>query len=220
MFTKEMVNQVVEKLKEDKIYTSEIHFQTRFIVVASLLFEDFSFIPEVSPKDIPDDYSVRFENQKPFFDLVVVDNKTNEQTLIEFKYMTKQYSEEINNFNYSLKSHEAMDIRRYDCWRDISRIEYFVENSNQISNGFLVLITNVLAFEKKARGFASEFEISEGFHEKGNKNWDAETGTGTKKGRGEIQIHNDYEFKYETFYQANNNERNNLFKVLIVDVNK
>ena len=41
-----------------------------------------------------------------------------------------------------------MNIRRYDCWKDISRIETFVTSDNTISYGYFILITNDLSLRR------------------------------------------------------------------------
>ena len=198
------INEVLEKLKERKFFVSEAHFQTEFIVQASLLYPGFRFFPEISAPKIPSDFKESFGSRAARFDLLVV--KDHIQTLIEFKYITKHYEEEIEGFHLELKSQDAWDVRRYDCWKDIARIEAFVKDpQTDINAGYFILITNVdLLWRESTKQTQDEaFRIHEGQHRANTLSWGPTASAGTKAGREkELVIRNDYAFHYEPFYEG------------------
>ena len=220
-FTKEMVQQILNVLSvKNHFFVSEAHLQTEFIIEAAKLFPNYQYYPELVPSVVPSEYIKQFKDKGIHFDLVIRNKK--EKTLIEFKYLTAKYHESVDDFDLEVKSHMAMDIRRYDCWKDISRIECFVKsNDSDIKHGYFILITNVPGFWKKSNRttLADDFLIFEGRHKRSLKQWSSNASEGTKKGRfNPLDITMDYLFEYRNFY--NSHKKNGQFKSLIVEVKK
>lgn len=216
-FGKDKVEKVINELKEKKLFVSEAHLQTAFIIEAAKEYEKFSYYPEFVPNDISDEYLNRFGNRSAHFDLLIDTKK--EKVLIEFKYTTKECDYRINeNMSIHVKEHQAMDVRRYDCWRDISRIEYF-KNEGKIDYGYFILITNVPALwnTKKTNAMYAQFCIGEGQQSSGAKNWINTRSAGTIAGREkEIIITNNYIFNYKSFNELG--VKNGDFRYLIVEI--
>ena len=218
-FTTEMVQKVLDALaKKDRFFVSEAHLQTEFIIEAAKLYPDNFYYPELVPSEVPEEFLSLYGEKGIHFDLII---KTKHDTvLVEFKYLTALYSETVNGFDIRVKSHMAMDIRRYDCWKDISRIELFTKNT-KVDYGYFVLITNVPGFWKAPtrESYDLELRLNEGLHRRGPKKWKEGASEGTVKGReNPIYINNDYYFVYKDFYDSK--EKNGLFKSLIVPINK
>ena len=221
MFSKEMVQSVLDELaSKDHFFVSEAHLQTEFIIEASKLYKEFEYYPELVPLLVPSEYKKQFKDKGIHFDLVI--RKGDEKIIVEFKYLTAAYKEKVNGFDISVKSHMAMDIRRYDCWKDISRLEAFVKsNETDITVGYFVLVTNVPGFWKKSNNitFADDFLIFDGEHKSSLKKWSEHASEGTKKGRkNPLNIKGNYLFSYKPFYASN--KKGGEFKSLVVEINK
>ena len=221
-FTKEMIYQVLDELaKVDHFFVSEVHLQTEFIIKAHELFPEYKYLPELVPSKVPAEYKELFGNKGVHFDLLILAN--DEKILVEFKYITKSYSEVINGLNVSVKSHAAHDIRRYDSWKDISRIESFVNSTeSDVDAGYFILLTNDYGFWNKKDSDTQDamFQLNNGRHEPESKAWKEGTPEGTKKGRSQaITIKNPYNFEYVPFYCPNQkNGIKNQFMSLVVKI--
>lgn len=213
-FSLEMVYGVLDSLKKkDKFFVSEAHFQTEFIIEAARMFPNNKYYPELVPVDLPKEYEETFGNQAIFFDLII--KCQNDTVLIEFKYLTKAYQEDVDGFVLKVKNQSANDVRRYDCWRDISRIETCVkDNKTKIDYGYFILITNDHLYwdvPRKADTNDKEFRIHNGVHKAATKKWKEGTSEGTKGGRNNnIIIANNYFFNFKDFYKD--------FKSLVVEI--
>lgn len=114
-------------------------------------------------------------------DIVLIDSSNN-KIGIELKYKTKEISEEINGEQYSLKTHSAPDIGRYDVIKDIERLEELIRE-DKIELGFVIFLTNDMSYLNKCKGNACKFSLEEGRVITRKLNWGENTGKGTKKGR-------------------------------------
>ncbi|MBR4274895.1 MAG: hypothetical protein IKQ34_02675 [Bacilli bacterium] len=215
-YKRDMIEEIVESLrKKDKFFVSEAHLQTEFIIEAARLYPENKYYPEMPPKALPEGYEESFDSKSIFFDLVI---RCPKQTiLVEFKYLTKAYEEVVDGFPLEVKNQGAHDIRRYDCWKDISRIEKCVKDSKTgIDCGYFILITNNhLYWDKPVKKDAVDidFSICEGKHPASTKKWGEGAGKGTVKGREKpIVIENDYSLEYKPFYKE--------FKSLVVKIKK
>ena len=129
MLTNTQVVQIIDELKKSAFcYVSEAHIQLQFAIIgARLLGNQFDFIPEFPGHTA---YSTNAE-QKTEFDLLVFDKNTGDKTLIEFKYKTKNNAEKNKREEFpvvfgkwlKLAYDGAHNPNRYDCWRDIYRID-------------------------------------------------------------------------------------------------
>ena len=215
-FSTDMVQNVLNQLaKKDHFFVSEAHLQTEFIIEAAKMYPDMRYYPELAPNVFPKDYEKDFGGKSIFFDLLI--KCKTETVLVEFKYLTREYEEEVNGFRIQVKNHSAQDIRRYDCWKDIARIETCaIDDKTDIDYGYFILITNDSAYwkaPKSADTMDGAFRMQIGIHRAKNKKWREGASEGTIGDRNrEINIRHDYYFEYKDFYKC--------FKSLIVAIDK
>ncbi|MCR4660589.1 MAG: hypothetical protein K5765_01150 [Clostridia bacterium] len=218
-FTLNMVKDVLKYIAEkNHFFVSEAHLQTEFTIAAAKLFPNNRYYPELVPSKVPDKYFEKFGEKGTHFDLLIKTN--NQKVLIEFKYITNTYANIVDGMWLQVKSHMAMDIRRYDCWKDIERIELFSkEQDSDVDYGYFVLITNVPALwnQPGTNSLDAEFHIENGTHLAGTRNWRQGAAKGTTKGRENlIETTNDYVFKYDNFYNFGGSHGE--FKSLVVEI--
>lgn len=236
MFTEENVNNVINELKNiDGFFVSEAHLQLQFAITASKIFNNqFDFIPEFPAK------SPIEENKRTEFDLLVFDKKTKEQTLIEFKYKTKnssRFAKKKQRFYFPIydgstfepANHSAQDLNRYDCWKDIYRIESNIyDNNPKITNGFFIFLTNDELYIKETGTdlFGHSFSLTQGEHLPEIKTINKEvkeSSAGKFRLTHSLTIKNKYNFNYNIdtpFKKFETSNYNNIFWLLIVPINK
>lgn len=199
--------------KHDKIFVSERDLQVNFAIKLQELNNKLSVIPE---------YVFEDKQKKDFYhiDLVVIEDDK-KRIAFEFKYVTSKFVTTINNIEYELKNHAAIDIRRIQCYKDISRLETYIKGG--FDKGYLVLLTNAKGFWEGANT-PRNFElrkgknISSGFHEaitKSEENCFAKERKGEKKG---ITLKKEYKVEWKDYKRFDNNPKNNIFKYLIISV--
>ncbi len=200
------VNEIIDKLSEEKLplFVSERHFQVSFIMMAKSIYPKYSFIPEYV-------YFDEENNQELHIDLIVSFGE--EKIAFEFKYITAGGVIKIpGNTNYQLKNHSASGIRKYQCIKDLSRLEKYLTDS-QIKKGHFILITNMrYLWEEGREGLtAAEFNISDectinaGMHTPQGE-------TRFAREYGAIKLENKYKVRYKEYH------RDPDFKYLIIDV--
>ena len=97
-------------------------------------------------------------------DLVV--RKDNEYVPIELKYVTKRVVKDYERFGVMvkgmeiLKEHSAQDIRRYDFWKDVRRIELIKKIFPAVKNGLAVFLTNDPSYIKDPKPQSACFPFS------------------------------------------------------------
>lgn len=243
MLTKDEVERIITQLKNSQsCYVSEAHIQLQFAIIGAKLFEGkYEFVPEYPGYTMYGDE----EAKKTEFDLLVHDLKKNQNTLIEFKYKTKNLATKQNRVKFPvylggelpLANDGAQNLNRYDCWRDIYRIEQNVKNSKnpassqqvKIENGFFIFITNDDLY-KKDDGEPSfcdgnkvgMFSLKGEFHKCQLKTVNksvSESSAGKFRKSHSIDIKNDYYFTYEEF-QTFKVEKYNKFWYLLVEIDK
>lgn len=235
MFTLEDVEKVIQKLSNDKrIFVSEADLQVSFIIEASKTIEkEFYYYPEFSPSsdEVPKEYKDNFGG-KVNFDLLIIDKETNDKTIIEFKYKTKELSNYQTNRDgmpvYINKGgNDAPDLGRYDCWKDIYRIEQFVK-SKYCKKGFFIFITDVEAYLTNPEDkYYKDFDMSKGQHSpnQNGKYWKQRNNHISSIGKERdhpLKINNLYEFEYKTFLEefTTGKKTKHNFKYLIVKIEK
>ena len=75
------------------------------------------------------------------------------------KYVTKEYNGTVHSETYSLRQHAATNLRRYDFFADIEHLEN-LKNSNDITCGFVIFLTNVLSYKQPTTGMGQAFNFS------------------------------------------------------------
>lgn len=228
---KKEIDKIMNKLKESPgFFVSEAHFQMSF-AKELIQLKKYSIYPEYPVKGMPGEDG---KDKRDEIDLCVVD-KHNKKTFIEFKYKTKENKVVINNdegIPIILKNHLAQNLGRYDCWKDIERLEFHVKKKDA-DQGFFIFVTNDNAYKNdnnlEKSKFGQAFSIKDGNHQAGKKEWpDKEAWNGDdekrKKSIGKnrldpIEIGNDYVIKYSSFNKAKSGN-NKEFYQMIVEIKK
>jgi len=139
---------------------------------------------------------------------------------IEFKYVTKPINVQVAGELFQLRNQGALDILRYDCLKDISRLENAI-GSGQINRGYFVILTNdpSLWSASSRTGTADEqFKIHQGQVISGIKDWGQTAGEGTRKGReSAISLSSDYVCNWNA-YSVFPGERNGTFQSMVIPV--
>lgn len=120
-----------------------------------------------------------------YIDIVV--RKGDEYVPIELKYVTDSFMPQgkggkgmATNFlgqTYLpvevLKHHSAENIRCYDFWKDVKRIEFLRETFPRVIGGFCLILTNEESLVKGPTEKASyrDFGLKNGSHSPRNKDW-------------------------------------------------
>ncbi len=232
MLTNTQVVQIIDELKKSAFcYVSEAHIQLQFAIIgARLLGNQFDFIPEFPGHTA---YSTNAE-QKTEFDLLVFDKNTGDKTLIEFKYKTKNNAEKNKREEFpvvfgkwlKLAYDGAHNPNRYDCWRDIYRIEQNVKHK-EVNNGFFIFVTNDPLY-KNVDGTTSfcyqstpgMFSLKNGSHNAQHKKVNPSVSVksaGAFRLNNDIYIENNYTFQYQPF-QNFNVKKYNVFDYLLVEI--
>lgn len=233
MLTKQQVDDIIEALKRSRFcYVSEAHIQLQFAIIGARLFGDqFDFIPEFPGHTA---YSTNAE-QKTEFDLLVFDKNEKQKTLIEFKYKTKNEGQKnkqrmqypvVLGGALELANHGAQNLNRYDCWRDIYRIEQNVKHK-AVNNGFFIFVTNDPLYKNNAgtttfcyQSTPGMFSLTNGLHNAQYKKVNPSVSVksaGAFRLNNDIDIQNAYTFKYQPF-QRFNVAKYNEFDYLLVEI--
>ncbi|KKR47539.1 MAG: hypothetical protein UT90_C0006G0055 [Parcubacteria group bacterium GW2011_GWA1_40_21] len=133
---------------------------------------------------------------------------------IELKYKTKELKpkKEINGEKFHLKNQGAQDCGRYDFWKDVSRIESKVAETNN-SFGYVIFLTNDHSYLREPRKTSLTYNYRT---TDGRKVTKCSLGSlkGYNKGRERnIKIKNSYEIKWKNY-------GNHDFKFLLLEIKK
>jgi hypothetical protein len=167
--------EILEKLATKRpIFHSEADFQH------ALAWELHEALPEARVRlEVP----VRGEQRAIHIDLVIAIG--NAVTAVELKYLTRGISMTLDGEPYNLADQSAQDISRYDCIKDICRLEGIVASGRAVA-GYAVVLTNDSAYWKVAANsntVDAEFRLHDGRTLEGELRWSTKAGTGTTKGR-------------------------------------
>lgn len=185
--------------KKGIIFFNEAHFQSEFAIFLSktIPMSDYEIILEYSPK---------FKKYR--VDLLIKNKRTNERTIIEFKYVVKEALVEVSKgFYINLKNQLAYDVRRYQIWRDISKLEDLIANG-KCEHGYFVMITNAddLIKPVNPKNIDSEFDISSGLKRPNNTSlyWSYYKEKTWKRYPKHVHIKKtkSYEFNYKSYSKA------------------
>lgn len=204
---------IIEELSKSEypLFVSERHLQVAFAIKAKELFPDYELIPEYVYKKGEDTCHI---------DLIAKNKK--EKIAFEFKYVVAGGIIKVpGDDNYSLRNHSAIDIRRYQCVKDISRLEKYVySNDLKCDKGYFILITNMHGFwdGSKSDSVAAQFEIAHNTKLKKGRHIATGTGSFVKDYKDPIYIKNTYDINYENYIKIDG--KYGLFKYLCICVNK
>lgn len=207
------ISDVVNKVMNDfgnkkKVFFNEAHFQYEFIL---------ALYSELGSKDWQ--YEIEYQKSSRWkIDLVLSSRSdNNEKYAFEFKYKVKsQLVDIMPGLQINLKDQIAHDESRYNCWRDIYRIEQLIEE-NDFIGGFFLLITNdeKLISKVNQNNQDYKFDISEGEQPKYAPPlvWKDMNRSTAKKHSQELSIKGKYTFKYNQYGKPIDN-----FNYLIVPI--
>lgn len=198
-----------DKLRENRpIFHSEADFQF------ALAWEIQKMYPHASIRmECPS-----IEESNKYIDIVV----RNEGKVypIELKYKTKKFSTSMGDEQYRLKDHGAQDLGKYDCIKDISRIESFANHLPGFKNGCVIWLTNDPYYwrapSSSNAGYA-EFSIHHGAKKTGAMHWGNNLSAGTiiKRENG-LFLRGEYEIIWNEYSSLG--VGNGLFKYAFISV--
>jgi hypothetical protein len=115
------------------------------------------------------------------------------------KYKTKKFS--TNEFK--VKNHGAQDIGKYDCIKDVCRIEDFSNNISDFKIGYVIFLTNDQSYWNEPKfknvGYAA-FSVHDGAVKSGTMKWGENMSSGSTKGRtDELILKNEYIIKWSEY---------------------
>lgn len=156
-----------------KLFHSEADFQFALAWEIQTLYPDAEVRLEYCPQNAPQMH------------LDVVVELSGKVYPIELKYKTLKISHSIGDEHYSLKSHGAQDIGKYDCLMDIQRLEQCRQLLPHFECGYVIWLTNDPSYwtsPRKNGTMAEAFSLHEGARKCELMSWAPHTGAGTLKG--------------------------------------
>ena len=134
------VKGIINNLKKKySVFVSERHLQVVFSIEAAKKISRCKLYPEYSFDKKP----TKKNKKKEHIDLVIEKGKS--KYAFEFKYPVCDFEGDINNMHIKLRYQSAWPGRRYDCLKDIERLETLKEKG-KINGGYFILITNYKGF--------------------------------------------------------------------------
>lgn len=186
-----------------KLFVSERNLQSEFILEAKSLYPSCELYPE---------YAVTIGGKTCHIDLLIKD--MDEEEVVEFKYVVG--GGKINlayGGTYTLKKQAAINIRRYQIYKDIERLEEL--KSSKGITGYVCLITNMKGFwngsprTKKAK----DFELKDGTVINAGKHGFSGT-SALSKTYHSISLKGKYRIKYDDYCTSYGDE----YKSLVIKV--
>lgn len=215
------IKTIIKKLKKKyPVFVSERHLQVAFSIEAEKVIKGCKLYPEYFANKKHKKTKKRQKEKKEYIDLVI--EMHNKKYAFEFKYPVCKFEWKVDNRDIVLRNQSAWPGRRYDCLKDIERLEKLKkEKGNKINNGYFILITNYKGFWETNNGEKSSYDKKLRFENgitKGIKKWAKNTG-GTKKGREKsITISHDYDVNFELYNNVKTGKGNTEFKMLIIKI--
>lgn len=137
---------------------------------------------------------------------------------IELKYLTRCHSSEVLGEVFSLKAHGAQNLRRYDVFKDVWRLERF----NRVHGGpsFVIVLTNDRSywqpFQRRATIDAA-FRLDDGRIVGGELSWTEHAGARTIKGRAaSLDLMGQYQISWRDYPGVSGD--GSLFRYLAVEI--
>ncbi len=203
-----LIGTMKELSEKRKAFVSESDFQ---LELATLIRETYDV-------KVRCEYPVIIDGRRKRIDIMIIDK--GKWIPIELKYKTKKcyYIDEYTKEKIELVSQYAQDQASYDYIKDIYRIEKIREDYSEFKMGFTIMLTNDMVYkeEKKDTKYKNfSLSIDNPIKGKGLLKWVKGTSEGTKAGRENIALQNDYTFKWEEYSTLGLNKTNDQFEYLI-----
>jgi len=183
------------------------------------------------------------KNERIDIFIIVKNENYMEKIGIELKYFTAEieWRDNENDETFKLANQAAYNIKCYDAWKDVERLENFIDKGF-INKGFIIWLTNVKSLTDKddfnRNNYYYEFRIRNGRKipdennprdpEKGyvELKWNKDASEGTKKGREDpIRIKKNYNVSWNEYsilnLEDNNSHKkisNNIFKYALLEI--
>jgi len=249
-FNEKEINKLMKKLsKKRPLFDSEDDFK---FSLAWLIKEKYKKKVEIrlekkmnNNKDASSSKEGDQNNRNQRIDIfIIVKNENNVEKIgIELKYFTAkiEWRDYKNEETFILTEQAANDIKCYDAWKDVERLEDFIK-SGDINKGFAIWLTNINALsdndDYNKDNYYYQFRIRNGRKipdadnprnpKKGyvELKWDKDASEGTKKGREDtIKIKKNYNVSWKDYsilnLEDNNSSKkssNNKFKYALLEV--
>lgn len=189
------------------VFHSEADFQHAFA------WELHQTAPEL---DIRLEVPVRTDDGTVHLDLLGC--LANDRLPIELKYKTRALAISVNGEDFLLADHAAQDLGRYDFFKDLLRIETFVQ-SGASRAGYAIFLTNDSAYWKEPAGLEhgyASFAMNDRRKVSGPPAWGARASAGTRRKREtEIGLDGSYELGWAA-YSSVSAKRYGEFRYLCV----
>lgn len=126
--------------------------------------------------------SIEVDGQRLSVDILALIGKV--WLAFELKYLTKLLDVTEQGERFVLRNQAAQDIRRYDFWKDVSRLEKLGAEGNA-RLGYAIAITNDQGYWRKSNKETMDqsFRMHDGRVSDGDMAWKNSTGPGTMRGR-------------------------------------
>jgi len=225
-FSKKKIEELMEELKDKRpVFNSEDDFK---FSLAWLIKEKYRDDVEIrlekkmnNNKDASSSEVGDKKNKNQRIDIFIIVKNDKEKIGIELKYFTAkiEWQDNKNEETFILAEQAANDIKCYDAWKDVERLEDFI-NRDLINRGFVIWLTNVNSLtrdptETKKRNnnttYHDEFKIFNGREINGPKilEWDKKASQETIKGRkNRITIKGNYKVRWKVYEDLSNGEKN------------
>ena len=199
MIDNKKINKILNNIVGDyKCFNSEAQLRDAFAIELNKEYPKTKIYPEYTPAIKPKALNVNGDTIH--FDLLISNEEEN--ILFEFKYKTEKFHYLVEQ-EIVLKNQGAIPNTRYAIWKDIQRIECYVnDKKSKINRGYVVFITNYSTYfatpDKNTSSY--NFSIAPGIHKKAKaKYWlsAGKKGSIQKKNIKPLCIKKDYCFKYE-----------------------
>ena len=161
--------------RENELFFNENDFQMHLALhLKQTAHYDDVDIEYFIPKQELDGY---VWNNNVYIDIVV--RSGNEYVPIELKYCTRSVKQDITRFGEPLsekveivKNQGAEDIRSYEFWKDVHRLELVLKRFRAAKVGYAIFVTNNAAYkrEKSPKVACAEFSMHNGTHTR-SKHW-------------------------------------------------
>jgi len=230
-FNKEKIKELMEELKDRRpVFNSEDDFKFSLAWLIKEKYKKYKDKVEIrlekkmnNNKDASISKEGDQNNRNQRIDIfVIVKNENNVEKIgIELKYFTAriEWRDYKNEETFILAEQAANDIKCYDAWKDVERLEDFIEKGF-INRGFVIWLTNVNSLTKNPaetkkrknnKTYYDEFKIFNGREINGPKKleWDEKASKGTTKGRNKrITIKGNYKVCWNEYKDLNNEQEN------------
>ena len=139
-FRADILQVLVDLSRDRPVFHSEADFKFALAMKLQSTFPYLDIRLEVPWRTYESKLKEGADPSRPhYIDLVA--RKDGYAVAIELKYKTDRLSTECKGEFFELKKHSAYDCGLYDCFKDIERLERFVDSSDYIK-GYAIWLTN------------------------------------------------------------------------------